>query len=152
MAGSGYPGIEPMGGSSDRGRGAIFRSGETGNLTIFAYSVRADWRKELTEDCNRIREEGHLPQQVVFACTSGLSATEKYDAPADVLATYGWSLELYDLERVRVLLAGPLSHLVAQEPAMFSPPIFPQRGRLSSVQSRDTIVFDHQLPDHALAT
>ena len=47
MAGSGYPDIEPIGGSSDGGRDAIHVSHADGSFTIFAYSVRSDWKKKL---------------------------------------------------------------------------------------------------------
>ena len=70
MAGSGYPDIEPIGGSSDGGRDAIHVSRADDSLTIFAYSVRSDWKKKLKEDCDRIVEVEHNPKNLVFVCTA----------------------------------------------------------------------------------
>ncbi len=151
MAGSGYRDIDPIGGSADSGRDAIFRSQSAG-LTIFAYTVRADWRKKLEHDCTRIRDANHRPQRVVYVCTSVLNAAEKDSARAFVREVYGWDLELYDLERIRVLLAGELRHLVAQHPSIFCPPFFPQRGGISIASSADTLIVDHVSADHPLAT
>lgn len=150
MAGCGYPNIDPIGGSADRGRDALHRSPD--GLTVFAYTVRSDWQRKLQQDCARIEEEQHSPTHVVFVCTSTLSGQEKDDAQALVQARFGWTLEIYELERLRILLAGPLSHLVAQHPAIFCPPWFPQRGGLSVSASADTVVIDHLPQDHALAT
>ena len=118
MSGCGYSRIDPLGGSSDGGRDALHQC--SGNpLTIFAYTVRTDWRRKLLQDCDRIREEGHTPANLVYVCTSTLSASEKDDVAAHVRNDYGWSLEVFDLERIRVQLAGPQRYLIAQHPAIF---------------------------------
>ncbi len=150
MAGSGHSNIEPIGGSVDRGRDALHRSAD--GLTIFAYTVRSDWRRKLEQDCTRIQEEQHSPRHIVFVCISSITGHEKDDAQAFVQTRFGWTLEIYELERLRILLASPLRHLVAQHPAIFCPPWFPQRGGLSVSTSADTIVIDHLPEDHALAT
>lgn len=151
MASSGYCDIDPIGGTSDRGRDALHRNRSGNDLTIFAYTVRSDWSKKLEHDCKRIKDEHHDPNRVVFVCTSALSGNDKDRAAASVLSNYGWNLEIYDLERLRVLLAGNLRHLLARHPAIFCPPWFPQRGGLSVVESADTLVIDHVAADHALA-
>lgn len=152
MVGCGYGGIDPLGGPGDGGRDAIFRSSSPEGTTIFAYTVRSDWRKKLEQDCTRIREAGHQCARVVFVCTTGLTAGEKDDARAFVKQCFGWDLELYDLERIRVLLSGEQRHLVAQHPSIFCPPFFPQKAGLSISPSFDTIVIDHVAADHALAS
>jgi len=54
MALDGYRGIEPLGGSKDKGRDAIHIDQTSNNqVTIFAYSVREDWRKKLAQDSER---------------------------------------------------------------------------------------------------
>jgi hypothetical protein len=49
MALEGYPKIEPLGGFNDKGRDALHLD-RSGLVTIFAYSVREDWRAKLAED------------------------------------------------------------------------------------------------------
>lgn len=150
---SGFRDIEPLGGSSDRGRDALHVSKANGMTTIFAYSVRGDWRKKLLkEDCKRIEEEGHELDQIVFVCTASITSTQKDEIKQTVLDTFGWKIELYDLERLRVRLATDLRSLIAQHPAIFCPPFFPTKGGISIAESRDTIVIDHLSDQHALAT
>lgn len=152
LAGAGYPAIEPLGGTGDKGRDAIIRVDDLGLRTIFAYTVRSDWRAKLDHDCSRVKEMGHNPDMFVFVCTEALSATEKDVAHQFVSEKFGWKLDLYDLERLRVQLAGPQRHLIAQHPSIFTPPFFPQRGGQSLSASRDTILIDHVVGDHAVAT
>jgi len=151
---SGYRDIEPLGGSNDRGRDAlhISRSGTQGT-TIFAYSVRGDWRQKLlNEDCKRIADEEHELDRIVFVCTASITSTQKDNIKAEITEEYGWTLELHDLERLRVRLTSDLRYLIAQHPAIFCPPFFPTRGGLSIAESQDTLVIDHHPDDHALAT
>ncbi|WPH13602.1 hypothetical protein [Variovorax paradoxus] len=152
LAGAGYPDIDPMGGTGDEGRDAVIRSNETGRTVGFAYTVRSDWRVKLASDCKRVHEKGHDPDVFVFACTEALSASEKDLAHKLVAEKYGWTLDLFDLERLRVQLVGPQRHLIAQHPSIFTPPFFPQRGGQSIAESRDTLLIDHVTADHAVAT
>jgi hypothetical protein len=151
MAGSGYPNIEPLGGATDGGRDALHVCRDSGRVTLFAYTVRADWKRKLQQDCKRIQEERHNPTHLVFVCTSTLTTTEKDESKKAVHDKFGWVLDIYEIERIRVALAGPLRHLVAQHPAIFCPPWFPVRGGLSIADSPDTVVIDHVAHDHALA-
>lgn len=152
MAGSGFSQIDPIGGTNDKGRDAIYTSKENDEFTIFAYTVRSDWFVKLKQDCKRIREETHNPDCVVFVCTSDLSGNDKDNAKDEIKREFGWKLEIFDIERIRVLLTGQLRHLLAQHPAIFCPPWFPVRGGLSIAECRDTIVIDHLPNDHSLAT
>src|SRR5712691_6807724 len=71
MALDGYRGIEPLGGSKDKGRDAIHvDASSNGTVTLFAYSVREDWREKLEEDSNKIRKHGHACQRLAFLCTA----------------------------------------------------------------------------------
>ncbi len=151
LAGAGYAGIDPLGGTGDEGRDAIIRSDDSGRRIAFAYTVRSDWRVKLGVDCRRVQEKGHGPDVFVFVCTEALSASEKDYAYKFVAENFGWTLDLFDLERLRVQLAGPQRHLLAQHPAIFAPPFFPQRGGQSVAVSRDTILVDHVPRDEALA-
>lgn len=152
LTGAGYPGIDPLGGTGDEGRDAIIRSDEAGRKIGFAYTVRSDWRVKLASDCKRIHEKGHAPDVFVFVCTEALSASEKDIAHRFVAEKYGWTFDLFDLERLRVRLVGPQRHLIAQHPSIFTPPFFPQRGGQSIAESKDTLLIDHVAADHAVAT
>jgi hypothetical protein len=106
LAGSDYPGIDPLGGTGDGGRDAIVRSDGNGQKIVFAYTVRGDWRVKLKHDCLRVRELKHNPDVFVFVCTEALNASEKDGAYRMVAQEFGWKLDLFDLERLRALLAG----------------------------------------------
>lgn len=152
LASAGYPGIDPLGGTGDEGRDAIIRNDEEGRKIGFAYTVRSDWRVKLASDCKRVHEKDHSPDIFVFVCTEALTASEKDFAHKFVTEKYHWTLDLFDIERLRVQLVGPQRHLIAQHPSIFTPPFFPQRGGQSIAESRDTVLIDHVAADHAVAT
>lgn len=152
LRGAGYRGLDPLGGTGDEGRDAVIRADELGRKISFAYSVRSDWRKKLQQDTKRVREAGHAPDMFVFASTQALDAAEKDWAHTFVKDTYGWSFDLWDLERLRVEIVGAQSHLITQHPAIFTPRFFRQRGGESIAESRDLLLIDHVVADHALAT
>lgn len=126
MAGSGYRGIDPIGGTGDRGRDALHRCELSGAITLFAYTVRTDWRAKLRADCERIKEERHELTRLVFVCTSTLGGNEKDQAKA-LASGFGWPLEIFDVERLRTLLAGELRHLIGRHPSIFPPSFFPTK-------------------------
>lgn len=152
LAGTEYPGIDPLGGTGDGGRDAVIRTDGSGRRIVFAYTVRGDWDTKLKSDCKRVQELGHNPSIFVFVCTEAVNATDKDWAHELVSTKFGWTLDLYDLERLRVQLVGPQRHLLAQHPSIFTPPFFPQSGGQSLAESRDTILIDHVDADHAFAT
>lgn len=152
LAGCGYPDIDPLGGTGDEGRDAIVRKDSAGRKIGFAYTVRSDWRTKLAIDCKRVHEKGHDPDIFVFVATESLSASEKDFAYGFVKNEYGWTLDLFDMERLRAQLVGRLSHLIAQHSGIFLPPFFPQRGGQSIASSADTLIIDHVGAEHALAT
>ena len=152
MSGTDYPNIEPLGGASDKGRDALFLSKDNNTTTIFAYTVRSDWSKKLREDRLRIEEERHGPDSLVFVCNSTLSTDNKDKAKFDTVENYGFTLEIFDLERIRVLLSGNLRHLIANHPSIFTPPWFQMKGGLSIAMAQDTLLIDHIVSDHAIAT
>src|SRR5262245_52933447 len=104
MALEGYPGIEPLGGSQDKGRDAIDVSRDGNHTTIFAYSVRKDWLTKLKEDAGKIKRHGHACHRMVFLTTAAVSATERDNAIKHIQEQHGWDLEIYALERLRLLL------------------------------------------------
>lgn len=152
MAGTDFPGIEPLGGTGDGGRDALNVHRAEGTVRIFAYSVRDDWESKLRADCRRIAEGNHRADEVVFVSTCAMSVRRKERLKADLRATYGWGVEFYDIERVRALLVGPLKSLIGQHPSIFVSPWFERRGgEVVSLADRDLVVIDHLGTDHAFA-
>lgn len=151
LAGMRYPEIDPLGGTGDKGRDAIVRTDSDGRKICFAYTVRSDWRVKLLSDAKRVHEMNHAPDVFVFVCTESLTASDKDFAHKSITEVYGWELDLFDIERLRVQLIGPQRHLLAHHPSIFTPPFFPQRGGESISESKDTLIIDHVPADSALA-
>lgn len=142
MMKEGYSKLEPLGGFKDKGRDAIHISkADKRYVTIFAYSVREDWRKKLEEDCEKIKLHAHECNCVAFLCTADFTASERDKAIEYVRDEFDWDLELYGLERIRTLLVSN-TDVIANHPGVFSPPFFPQLGGLSLSLSRDYLVLD----------
>lgn len=151
MALDGYKNIEPIGGSKDKGRDAIHVDSSTGMVTIFAYSVREDWRVKLGEDAEKIKKHGHACNCLAFLSTATYSPSERDEAVRFIKDTYDWSLELYGLERIASLLRSTHQQLIAQHPQIFSPPFFAFAGGLSLAFSPDHLVIDYIDADAGLA-
>lgn len=151
MALQGYSNIEPLGGSKDKGRDAIHTGTSDHSCTLFAYSVREDWQKKLLEDSNKVKKHGHVCSRFVFLSTASFTATERDKAIEHARTAYGWTLELYGVERLRSMLATTHRQLIAQHPQIFCPPFFPVAGGLALSFSPDHIVIDHVETDAALA-
>ena len=153
MAGTDYPGIEPLGGTGDGGRDALYIHRDKGCTTVFAYSVRSDWDTKLRADCKRITETGHTTDTIVFVSTQVIDARKKDNIRAEIRERHGWSTEYYDIERIRVLLTGSLKSLVGKHPAIFVAPWFERRGgELVSHEQHDLILIDHLPVDRAFAS
>lgn len=152
MALDGFANIEPLGGSKDKGRDAIrVDRSVNGETTVFAYSVREDWRNKLQQDSTKIHQHGHTCDRLVFLCTAPFTATERDEAIAFVVDAFGWPLELYGLERLAVMLRTTHQQVVAKHPQIFVPPFFPTVGGLSTSLSFDHVIIDHDDADTALA-
>lgn len=153
MAATSYPNIEPIGGTGDGGRDALHCHEETGELTVFAYSVRGDWETKLHHDCRRISSLEHKPKEVVFVSTQEISANKRDKQRTKVHEDYGWQLTFYDIERIRTLLNGPLHEIIVRHPSIFVAPWFQRRGgQLITHEQRDLVIVDHLPIDHAFAT
>lgn len=124
LSDAGFPRIEPLGGTGDGGRDAILRDDGQGGVIAFAFTVREDWFPKLKSDSSRVAETQTGVRKLVYACTSHLSAAEKDRAFDCIRATYGWHLDLFDLEGLRVLLVNR-TYLIAHHPSIFDPRYFP---------------------------
>lgn len=153
MSAEGYKNLEPLGGRGDKGRDAIRICRENpDDVTIFAYSVREDWKRKLKQDADRIKEVGHKCDRLVFCCTAHYNATERDEAIEFISENCSWSLELYGIERIRMLLSTVHERILAKHPHIFSPPFFPKAGGQPLSFSPDLIIIDFSDSDEALAS
>jgi len=150
MALEGYPAIEPLGGDKDKGRDALHVSRQDGQTTIFAYSVRKDWSVKLREDAQKVKDHGHACQRLVFVCTAAFSATERDEAVDAVRKEFGWPLELYGQERLRVLLTAHPRY-VPRHPQIFTPSIVAGVPTADRSQEADHLFLDYAAADEVLA-
>lgn len=147
MALEGYPAIEPLGGFKDKGRDAI-HTDSSNRVTIFAYSVREDWRVKLVEDAGKVRKHGHKCDLFVFITTADFTPSERDEAIQDVSDTFGWKLDLYGVERLRVLLDSEHPHVKVNHPQIFPPP-FISSSDFSSI--RDHLLVSYASQDSIFA-
>lgn len=127
MVRAGWTGIEPLGGSADGGRDALFTGSRSSAPVIFAFSCRKEWRDKLTEDLDRIVECGHPCSSVVFATNRVVTTSERDEAVSFAHSAYGWDLELFPAERIRTLLSAGARTLIELHPAIFTPAFFPKK-------------------------
>ncbi|MFO7918796.1 MAG: TIR domain-containing protein [Anaerolineae bacterium] len=150
MALEGYGSIEPLGGFNDKGRDAIHvdRSNRT---TIFAYSVREDWQVKLWEDARKIQKHGHSCYRLVFSTTAVFSAGERDEAIELTKDEFGWELELYGIERLRVLLDAQYPHLKHSHPHIFPTQLLALQSRSQSLSDQDHLFISYASEDSVLA-
>lgn len=148
----GYTGLEPLGGFKDKGRDAVHVSRTDAAVTsVFAYSVREDWRPKLDEDAAKIQKHGHQCDQLVFLTTSAPSASERDQAITDIETTYGWKLEIHGLERLRTLLATNGRSVIPGHPEIFPPAFFAAAVPDIPKDAVDCLVIDSAPDDDAFA-
>ena len=153
LSADGYSSIEPIGGTGDGGRDALFASKEKSSKTIFAISLRKDWKTKLKEDLKRIKEVGHECNEIVFAFVVQPTPNERDEQIRKAKDVYDWSLKLYGLERIRVQLENRSNHLISSYPSIFSPRFFDNvAGHIVEKEQRDIVLIDHIKSDIALAS
>lgn len=150
MSLEGYSLIEPLGGFSDKGRDAIHIS-TSNETTIFAYSVREDWRAKLAEDASKIQKHNHRCDRLVFMSTARFSSGERDEAVNFIQNEFGWGLELFGVERLRILLESQYPHVKAQHPHIFPPEFLSLQSRLDASKDRDHLFISAGPEDRAIA-
>ncbi|MDI6694741.1 MAG: TIR domain-containing protein [Anaerolineales bacterium] len=148
MALEGYSSIEPLGGFRDKGRDAIHIS-KSGQTTVFAYSVREDWRAKLAEDASKIKRHGHTCDQLVFITTADFTAGERDEAVSFVNNEFGWRLDLFGIERLRVLLDVTHPRVKGLHPQIFPPALLTLQPQSST--SKDHVFISSAPEDSVLA-
>jgi hypothetical protein len=133
----GYSSIEPLGGFSDKGRDAIHVS-QSRETTIFAYSVREDWRKKLDEDAEKIYKHRHNCDQLVFITTAKFTAGERDRAIKDIRDKFAWNLQLFGAERLRILLEAKHPKVKVKYPQIFPPDFLNNQSELTRLSEHFT--------------
>ena len=150
MSLEGYNSIEPLGGFSDKGRDAIHvnKSNET---TIFAYSVREDWRAKLAEDAEKIYKHGHICDQLIFITTAKFTPNQRDEATISIRNEFGWRLDLFGVERLRILLDVHHPQIKVLHPQIFPPEFLAIPDQLDTSAKRDHLFISCVSEDAILA-
>ena len=139
MSLEGYSSIEPLGGSKDKGRDAIHvnLSNET---TIFAYSVREDWRAKLAEDAAKVYKHQHACDKFVFITTAKITSSQRDEAVNNIKNEFGWQLQLYGIERLQLLLDVKHPRIKKQHPGIFHPKFFAAQDQTDESTKQDYLL------------
>ena len=136
MSLEGYSSIEPLGGSSDKGRDAIYIS-ESNETSIFAYSVREDWRAKLAEDAEKVYKHQHACDEFVFITTAKVTASQRDEAVGYIKSEFSWQLQLYSIERLRILIDVKHPQIKELHPGIFRPEFLPIQGQIGTSAKQD---------------
>ena len=136
MSLEGYSSIEPLGGSQDKGRDAIYVN-ESNQTTIFAYSVNKGWRVKLAEDAEKVHKHGHACNHFVFITTAKITAPQRDEAVAYIKNEFGWQLQLHGIERLRILLDVKHPQIKKQHPGIFHPEFLAAQDRIDDSTNQD---------------
>ena len=136
MSLEGYSSIEPLGGFSDKGRDAVHIN-VSNETTIFAYSVREDWRAKLAEDAEKIDKHGHTCHQFIFVTTARFTAHQRDAAVESIKEEFGWRLELFGVERLQVLLDARHPQTKKRHPSIFPPDFLAVQDQIGDSTKRD---------------
>lgn len=103
LTGVGYRGIDPQGiQGKDGGKDALHISDE--DYTVFHFSTREDWESKLYEDLDKVKSNKIQCTKFVFVSNREISGPTKDRLKESVRNDYGWKLEIFDVERLRVVL------------------------------------------------
>lgn len=141
MSLEGYSSIEPLGGSSDKGRDAIHIN-KSNKISIFAYSVREDWRAKLAEDTEKVHKHQHACDEFVFITTAKVTAPQRDEAVDCIQNEFGWQLKLYDVERLRILLDVDHPQIKKLHPSIFPPDFLAVQDRIRVSTNQDYLLIN----------
>ena len=136
MSLEGYGSIEPLGRTGDKGRDAIHVN-ESNVTTIFAYSVREDWRAKLAGDAEKVYKHQHACDEFVFITTAKVPASQRDEAVESIKKRFGWQLQLFDVERLQVLLDARHPQVKKRHPSIFPPDFLAVQDRIENSTKPD---------------
>lgn len=132
MAAHGYAAIEPLGGTADKGRDALYVD-QDGAKTVFAYSVRQDWLRKLREDAAKACAYCSGVHCFVFVTTQRIPSAKRDMMVKEIYDRYQWHLDIFGLERLRILLDAVHPDIKAHFPSIFAIP-FEASGTRASLR------------------
>ncbi len=144
MALEGYKDIEPLGGFSDKGRDAIHV--DDTKKSVFAYSVREDWKVKLIEDATKVRNYRHNCDELVFITTANITPNARDQVVKVIKEDFGWDLKLYGVERLRVLLEATHPN-VRQNHKQIFPPLILQHEKSYQMTEREHVCIIYSQED-----
>ena len=150
MSLEGYSSVEPLGGSKDKGRDAIYVN-ESDKTSIFAYSVREEWRVKLAEDAEKVHEHRHTCNQFIFITTAKFTAYQRDEAVAYIKNEFGWQLELFGVERLRILLDVSHPQIKQLHPGIFPPEFLAAQNQIDGSTKRNHLFISSVDEDKAFA-
>ncbi len=136
MSLGGYSSIEPLGGSQDKGRDAIYVN-VSNQTTIFAYSVNKSWRVKLAEDAEKVYKHQHACDEFVFITTAEITTSQRDEAVNYIKNEFGWQLQLYGIERLQLLLDVKHPQIKKQHPGIFRPEFLAAQDRIDASTNQD---------------
>lgn len=145
MVRAGWTSLEPLGGTGDGGRDAIHEGRHRAEPVLFAFSVREDWNVKLTQDLTRIKTLGHPSSGVIFVTNREVTTQERDAAIARAKADFGFDLELYPAERIRVILVNRARALIRLHPNIFTPGFFADRHDLMTDVEQQAVSGNREL-------
>ncbi len=122
LAGYGqFQGIVPQGiGRIDGGKDAVlvvrdkYCVSAIRERVVFHFSLRKDYRRKLLQDLTTVRARGLNPRLVVFVTNREVKPREKGAIKADAGREFGFDVEVYDRDWLRVPLDGEFQRLRKQ--------------------------------------
>lgn len=114
---SGYRRIVPLGGNYDLARDAEVMPRGTANdgeRIIFQFSLEKNWKNKLIRELKRVRQYGHVIDTFVFVTSRDFTPKARDELVDAVRENYGWKLEMYGREWLRLQLENGHSDLAEQ--------------------------------------
>lgn len=106
---NGYQDIVPVEGPQDHGRDAEYISqtgvDPQGKVTFFQFSLQKTWRSKLRGELKKVNAYDHKISSYVFVTSQRVRGIEKDQLKEEALKEYGWKLEIYSREWLRLQLS-----------------------------------------------
>jgi len=102
-----YRGIDPQGKrGKDGGKDGLLLDSPEGKTVILHVSRREDWDTKLQEDLEKTAEHNRVYDAIVFLTNRSVPGTQKPTpgVAQEFVAEYGWTIDVWDQERLRAEL------------------------------------------------